>query len=113
MKARTAIPKKRRGPPRRGRVVDKKYLGFIHTFPCLVEAFHVCKGRITAHHVRRFGEQKNDRRAVPLCESAHLHDFGELSIERIGKKRFVEHYAVDIEAAIVELNQRYQQERAA
>jgi hypothetical protein len=43
------------------------YLDWIRQMPCLVYGKSPCSGITTAHHVRRFGEKKQDGRAVPLC----------------------------------------------
>ena len=113
--------KKRRSKPRRGRVVDKDYLAWIHTKPCAVVGPFIETGRkgvsvrfcmtpVTAHHVRRFGEPKNDRRTIPLCWSHHFHSAGPYSIERLGKAGFEKFYDIDIEATILKLNQQYQEE---
>jgi hypothetical protein len=65
------------------------------------------------HHVRRFGEQKSDRRALPMCEGAHLYQASQFSIERIGKVKFEQRFAINLEAEIVEHNTRFEQERKA
>lgn len=102
---------KRRSRPRRGRVVDTDYLAFIHTQPCAV-IYGEHSGCMTAHHVRRFGEPKNDRRVIPLCEAHHMHDFGKYSIERLGKRKFEAHFGVSLELLILGYQKRYK-ERAA
>lgn len=100
-------PKPKRSKPRRGRVVDPKYMAWLATQPPLVFG----PGRITIHHVRRFGEQKNDRRTVPLPASLHMIQDGPYtSIEALGKRKFEARYGVDLEAAIVRYNARYEQE---
>jgi uncharacterized CHY-type Zn-finger protein len=106
---RSAVRKKRKGPPRRGRVVDKDYLAWIAQQLCIAYwPPFTCHGRITVHHVRRFGEQKHDRRTIPLCEAHHLHDYGPYSIERLGKEEFEAQHGIDIEAAIQEYNRQYE-----
>lgn len=107
--------KRKRSKPRRGRVINKPYLAWIHTLPCAAHRGKcgIWGGAVTAHHVRRYGEPKNDLRTIPLCACAHLYEMGSHSIERIGKEAFQKFFAVDIEALIVELNNRYLQEQAA
>jgi hypothetical protein len=62
----------------------------------------------TVHHVRRFGEPKNDRRTVPLAPEYHLIQHGpRTSIEALGKAKFEALYGVDLEAKIVEYNRAY------
>jgi hypothetical protein len=107
--------RKKRSKPRRGRVFDKDYVAWIHTLPCAVSrrSWAVCRGPVTAHHVRSFGSPKNDRHAIPLCQGHHLHDYGPTSIERIGKARFEEIFALDLVALVNEYLERYQGESAA
>jgi hypothetical protein len=100
---RTAPRKRRRGGARRGRAVDEAYLAWMAQQPPLVGS-----GPVTVHHVRRFGEPKNDRRTVPLPAEYHMHDFGPNAIERIGKQKFQTLFGVDLEAAIVRYNERYE-----
>ena len=106
-KLRKPIKKRRSGGPRRGRVVDKAYMVWLATQPPLIPG----KLFLTFHHVRRNGEQKNDRRTVLLHAEHHLHDFGKYSIERIGKEKFEAMFRVDLEAAIVKQNARYEREK--
>jgi hypothetical protein len=97
--------KRRRSKPRRGRIVDKEYLAWMANQPPLVTG----PGRITIHHVRRFGEPKNDRRTVPLPASLHMiQDGPHTSIEALGKAKFEKRYGVDLEAAIVKYNATYE-----
>ena len=105
-KARTPVKKRRPGPPRRGRVLDPKYMAWLATQPPLVSG----PGRMTIHHVRRLGEQKDDRRTVPLPASLHLIQEGpHFSIEALGKAKFEARFGVDLEAAILAYNDRYRE----
>lgn len=107
MKARAPIKKRRSGGPRRGRLVDPEYMAWLATQPPLVCG----NGRLTIHHVRRCGEPKNDRRTIPLPEDKHLIQHGpHTSIEALGKEKFEALYGVDLEAAIVDYNRRYEEE---
>lgn len=101
--------RKHRSKPRRGEVRDKEYLDWLHLQQCLIfeKHGHVCSGRLTVHHVRFCGSPRDDRRALPLCEGAHLHDFGKDSIEH-GKAQFEERFGVSIEGSIAELNAQYE-----
>ncbi len=111
MIARSPVRRKRPGPPRKGRRVDKKYLAWLHTQPCIVSGLRAATGvYITAHHVRRLGEPKDDRRTVPLLERYHLHDAGQWSVERLGRKNFETVFQVDFEAEILRLNRLYEEE---
>ncbi|MGD0497513.1 MAG: hypothetical protein ABSC23_03655 [Bryobacteraceae bacterium] len=98
--------KARRSKPRRGRGVDKAYLAWIAKQPCMISG-----RRATVHHVRRFGEPKDDRRTLPLAPEFHQIQAGpESSIEALGKAKFEDRYGVDIEASIKRYNARYDRE---
>lgn len=89
-------------------MVDKDYLAWMHERICLCSfKAPICSGRITVHHVRTLGSPKNDRRVLTLCEAHHLHDFSDYSIERLGKAKFQDLYAVDIETEILRYNEAY------
>jgi len=95
--------KKRRGKPRRGRVVDKEYLAWIAQQPCMISGKPA-----TVHHVRFCGSPKNDRRTLPLAPEYHQIQNGPYtSIEALGKKKFEARYGVDLEAAIVKYNEQF------
>lgn len=107
---RTAVRRRRPGPPRRGRVVDKKYMAWMHeTATCLVTG----KRRdangwpLELHHVRKLaGDQKDDRRVVPLLRE--FHRTGPNSVEKRGDAWFQDALPfVDFEASIIEYNLRY------
>lgn len=98
---------------RKGRVIDKDFLGWAHeTQGCFLALrsprFHTCRGDLTAHHVRFCGSPKNDLRILMLCGAGHLHDFGPKSIEKIGKQKWEDYWQVSIEAEIQRLNQEYE-----
>jgi hypothetical protein len=103
--SRGPVRKRRKGGARRGRVVDTAYLAWMAQQPPMVGS-----GPVTVHHVRRFGEPKDDRRTVPLPAEYHMHDFGPNAIERIGKAAFQELLGVDLETAIVVYNDAYERE---
>ncbi len=105
---RTPLPRtpvKRRRKTRRGRVVDRAMLAFIHEQPCLLALrnpdAHRCEGRLTAHHVRVGAAPKDDTRVVPLCWSAHLHDGSRTSIERLGRVKWQTFHGIDLEQEIL------------
>lgn len=99
--------KANRGTARRGRVVDKDYLAWMASQGCMISG-----KRPTLHHVRRFGEPKDDRRVLPLAPEYHMKDYGpRTSIEALGKVKFEARFGVDLEAAIVKYNARYERER--
>ena len=106
---RTPVKKKRAGGPRRGRVVDRAYMAWLATQPPLVSG----PGRITIHHVRRLGEQKNDRRTVPLPSSMHFIQENAVTSVEAMKKHFEAYHGVYFEAAIVKYNAQYEAELCA
>jgi len=103
---RTPVKKRRSGPPRRGRVHDPEYMAWLATQPPLVSG----PGRITVHHVRRSGEQKNDRRTVPLPSSMHFIQENPITSVEAMKTKFEAYHGVDFEGAIVGYNQQYEEE---
>ena len=104
--ARTPVKRKRSGGPRKGRVVDEKYLAWIAARPCMISG-----RRSTVHHVRFCGSPKNDRRTLPLAPEYHQIQPGpHTSIEALGKAKFEARYGVDIESAIAKYNEQYQRE---
>lgn len=88
---------------------DRPYLAWLHELPCAV-----ChRIPVQAHHVRRLGERKDDRRAVPLCAPHHLHDWGPDAIHRLGRREFERRFGVDLEELIIRLNDQWRNEKAA
>jgi hypothetical protein len=100
--------KKRRSKLRRGRVVDVPYLRWMHTHGCLVEGKRSpCIGTITVHHFREFGNPKNDRRTLTLCQGHHQEAFGPDSIERLGKAKWQAKFGINIQLEIARYNEAY------
>lgn len=115
---RRAIPK-RRTNPRRGRVKDREYLGWIASQPCCVptcKSKHLHKwqevagSRTEAAHVgaRGLAQKCSDRETIPLC--AWHHRTGDHSHHVLGKKFWDEH-GLDRDRLIEEFNARFQQEK--
>jgi len=70
----------------------------------------VCGSRpVHAHHVRRLGERRDDRRAVPLCPAHHLWDLP-VGIHRLGRRGFEARFGIDLEALIERLNSAWQKQ---
>jgi hypothetical protein len=66
----------------------------------------------TVHHYRFCGSPKDDRRTLPLAPEYHQIQAGpKTSIEALGKKKFEKRYRVDLEAAILQYNRRYEKEQ--
>lgn len=104
---RTRVRSKRRGPPRRGRVVDLDKLAFMAEVDiCDVARFsktsaaYDCSGRLTTHHVRDHGSPKNDHDTMRLCEGHHQHDCSMFAIERLGKVKFEAYTGLSIRMLI-------------
>lgn len=102
------IPRKRKGPARRGQVKDPAYLEFVAGHRCRAcmawespqstptEAAHV--------GVRGYGQKCDDREAIPLCERHHR--TGPLAHHVLGKK-FWAYHGLDREKLIADLNEEY------
>lgn len=103
---RSPIRKRRPGPPRRGRIVDKDYLAWLHTQPGQPHGGRTA----TVHHVRSFGSPKNDRRALPMEFGYHTIQEGPRSIEALGQRVWQLTHKVDIERAILAYQDLYLQE---
>src|SRR5579864_2907188 len=100
------LPRKK---PRRGRLRDQAYLDWLHTQPSIVPTHdEKCSSpcRLTVHHVRRYGEQRDDRRGVPLWMCRHVYTFGGSTVEH-GKTAFEKRFGIDLEQEIKRLNERY------
>jgi hypothetical protein len=96
---------------------DKKYLAFIASQWCVV--CELVTGseagtplRIEVAHVGRRGlsQKSSDRETIPLCTRHHR--TGKDAHHVLGRKVW-EHHGLDRDAIILELNARYEQEKAA
>ncbi len=70
-KARTPIPKKRKGPPRKGPERSEPYKAWIRTLPCLACGI---EGQSEAAHTGTDGGMRmkaSDFSCVPLCPNCH------------------------------------------
>lgn len=113
MKPRSAIRKRRPGGPRRGRVVDKLYMAWMHETQRPLISFMAWEPALgdlpELHHVRkRVGDQKDDTRTVMLASSSHR--IGPLAVEKIGDRGFQNLYELDFEAEIRRCNAQYERE---
>ena len=74
------------------RYVNKKYLKYIESQPCLVS--HHCQGDVVAHHTKSggVGTKCSDHLTVPLCftHHAHLHNGGHKTFQQVHRLYFVE-----------------------
>lgn len=55
--------------PKRKREVDKKYLAWVRSQPCLVRH---CPNKSIAHHDPTIGAGGSDYRSLPLCVEHHV-----------------------------------------
>lgn len=100
------IPKRRKGKPRRGNVVDKKRLLWAASQPCCVTG----EWPATNHHVREFGSPKDDTRIIRLVERLHMIGFAEKGIPCVegGKEEFESYHGIVIEEEILLLQISYE-----
>ena len=98
----TPVRKRRPGPPRRGRTIDRAYIAWIHTLPCIVPECPALT--VEADHVgpRAFSMRSHDCEALPVC--THHHRLGSDSREAL-RSRFWGHHGLDR----MELIRRYQE----
>lgn len=107
---------------RHGKRPDRAYLEFIRRRPCVVcirieetstwHEIHSRSFQLTPTEAAHVGErglmQKcSDRETIPLCSEHHRVD--RFSHHRLGKK-FFEHYGIDRDFLIRELNAKYEAE---
>jgi hypothetical protein len=72
MLRRTRLPAKRAKPRRSSRVVDREYLAWVRSLPCVLDS-EECRGPVEAHHAGRrgFGQKCSDTDTIPLCQHHH------------------------------------------
>jgi hypothetical protein len=96
--------------PRRGRILDAAYLGWIRRQPCSVPG---CKSRyVEAAHVgdRGLGIRCDDRQAIALCSGHHRL---RADAQHVLGKRFWAHHGIDRWEIIASYHARYELEAAA
>jgi hypothetical protein len=100
---RTRVKRRRTGKPRRGRIVDRDYLAWLHAQPGCVYG-----GKThSVHHLRFCGSPKNDRHALPMERGYHQIQEGGASIEALGKSKFEEFHGLDLEESILRYQRAY------
>ena len=87
--------------PKQKRIIDKKYLAWIKTQPCLVSDFD-CRGDVVYHHTVTVGAGGSDYDTVPLCSRHHI-----LGVHSMGCQTFQDVYEIDFEVEIKRLNKKY------
>lgn len=84
--------------------IDKKYLAWIRTKPCLA-----CgkMGESQAHHTWHAGKKNhgNDFVAIPTCVSCHT--FGKYAYHNIGHAKFEEYWNLDLKDEIINYLSEY------
>lgn len=100
---RSAKPRAKRKTPRRGRILDSKYLEWCSSRPCCVTG----EWPATTHHVREYGSPKDDTQVIRLIAELHLHEAGMQSIERLSKKLFEKTHGISINREIAKLRGEY------
>lgn len=73
LKAKKPMRRKRKGPPRRGRVIDKAHLRFVESLRCCAPDCRTCPAGV-AHHATTGhgkGQKADDTRSMPLCNEHH------------------------------------------
>lgn len=90
-KQRKPLRARKRGVP----VAVRLYRDRIAALGCLV-----CGGPATIHHVTApiTGGRvaRSEQRIVPLCRAHHQHDYGKLSVERLGHAGFFRVHGIDL-----------------
>jgi hypothetical protein len=103
-----------RNTPRKGQVIDGRYMEFIRSFPCFVCVMlrHRQATRTEAAHVgqRGLSQKCSDRETLPLCGTHHR--TGEHSHHRMGKK-FWTFWGISRIDLIAKYQQQYEKERRA
>jgi hypothetical protein len=84
--------------------IDRAYLAWIHTLPCLVGERQTTPTE--AHHAgpRAFGRKAPARCALPLCREHHR--TGRTAVHRLGKQ-FWAYHGIDPQAEIARLNKEF------
>ncbi len=96
--------RKRRGKPRRGRVIDRLYKAWIATLPCAVcgawpvEVAHV--------GVRGLSQLCSDRETIPLCHTHHQD--AKLGVHGQLGKSWWDHFGIDRDALLIALQHAYE-----
>lgn len=83
-----------------------RYHDWIAALGCLV-----CGSPATVHHVTGYADRpgrisRDHWLVVPLCPAHHQHDYGKLSVERLGHQGFFECHGIDLYAEAMRLADR-------
>jgi hypothetical protein len=85
-----------------------RYHGWVAEQGCLV-----CQSPATVHHVTGYADKpgrfsRDEWLVVPLCPAHHQHDYGPLSVERIGHQAFFSVHGIDLREEAMRLAERWQ-----
>lgn len=69
---------------------DKAHLNWVASNPCCVCGSFI----VQVHHIRHFGEARDDKRTIPLCWNHHL---GPDGFHTLGKKVWPEKYGYELD----------------
>jgi hypothetical protein len=79
-------------PKKRGKTAEEKaHLNWIASLPCSIEG---CPNPVNVHHIREFGEQRDDFKTIPLCFDHHQ---GKSGIHFLGKHAWREIYGHELD----------------
>lgn len=75
---------------------EKRHIERVASLPCLACG----RSPVTVHHVTAsiLGGRisRSHKRVVPLCRQHHQHDYGPLSVERLGHRGFYRQWGIDL-----------------
>lgn len=79
-------PAKKKKPPK-----DKAHLSWVASQGCMIPG---CLNQPCVHHIRECGEERDDRRTIPLC---WYHHQGPEGFHFMGKKVWVKKYGRELD----------------
>ena len=104
MLSRTHLRAKRKYKP----VELERFHGWVAEHGCLV-----CGSDATVHHVTGYADRpgrfsRNEWLVAPLCPAHHQHDYGPLSVERVGHQAFFSIHGIDLRDEAMRLAETWQ-----
>jgi hypothetical protein len=102
-------------PKRRYKSVElERFHGWVAEQGCLVCDWRDPEtGTATVHHVTGYADKpgrfsRSDWLVVPLCPAHHQHDYGPLSVERVGHQAFFSIHGIDLREEAMRLAETWQ-----
>jgi len=83
--------------PKQTREVDKAYLKYIRSQPCIINNSE-CYGEIVYHHTISVGAGGPDHLSIPVCVAHHIP-----GVHALGKETFQKKYNVEFDKEIIRL----------